>query len=181
MSDARNDTVSRRRVLGSAAVLAGAIGLQVGAASTAEAAPEAPASAAPDGERATRFTLHGSGLRTHGATRQVGDHAVVSGAIAATRDGAAEGEFFAHTTVVSRSHLATASRGSLQTHTFVLPAGTLTGSGVLDHAGAGEFTVTGGTGAYHGARGSYSVHQDVDAFRGGDAVYSFSLMLGKGH
>ncbi len=65
---------------------------------------------------------------------------------------------------------------TLQSHTFVLPSGTLTGTGVLTSAGVGDFPVTGGTGAYHGAQGSYSVRQDTDSLNGGSATYSFSLL-----
>jgi hypothetical protein len=130
---------------------------------------------------ALQFVLHATGLRTPGGRRprDVGAHYVVSGALSRSADGVAEGEFFAQATVVDRNHLSTSTPGSLQSHTFVLSDGTLTGTGALDHAGEGQFVVTGGTGAYHGVGGSYTVRQDVDAFSGGAALYSFSLITGK--
>jgi hypothetical protein len=165
--------VPRRTILGSFAVGVGLLGLQGAAAAPAEAASTAPT--------AGRFVLHATGLRTPGGRRprDVGAQYLVSGALRRSADAVAEGEFFAQATVVDRNHLSTSTPGSLQSHTFVLSDGTLTGNGALDHAGAGQFVVTGGTGAYHGVRGSYTVRQDVDAFSGGAALYSFSLVPGK--
>jgi hypothetical protein len=165
--------VSRRTVLGSLAAGVGLLGLPVAAAVPAEAADRTPT--------AGQLVLHATGLRTPGGRRprDVGAQYLVSGALSRSADAVAEGEFFAQATVVDRNHLSTSTLGSLQSHTFVLGDGTLTGTGALDHAGTGHFVVTGGTGAYHGVRGSYTVRQDVDAFSGGAALYSFSLIAGK--
>ncbi|MDX6204538.1 MAG: hypothetical protein QOE76_3890 [Frankiales bacterium] len=172
-SQSMNRPVPRRAILGSFAAGVGLLGLQGAAAAPAQAARTTP--------MASQFVLHATGLRTPGGRRprDVGAHYLVSGALRRSADGPAEGEFFAQATVVDRNHLSTSTPGSLQSHTFVLSDGTLTGTGALDHAGAGQFVVTGGTGAYDGVRGSYTVHQDVDAFSGGAALYSFSLIAGK--
>jgi hypothetical protein len=160
-------------MLGSLAAGVGLLGLQGAAAAPAEAEDRAPTSG--------QLMLHATALRTSGGRRprDVGAQYVVSGALRRNLDAAPDGEFFAQATVVDRNHLSTSTLGSLQSHTFVLAEGTLTGSGALDHAGAGQFVVTGGTGAYHGVRGSYTVRQDVDAFGGGAALYSFSFITGK--
>ena len=68
----------------------------------------------------------------------------------------------------------------MQTHTFVLPDGTLIGSGVLSHQGAGTFAVIGATGSYQGLSGSYTVEQDLDDFAA-TATYTFTLLAGKAY
>lgn len=155
--------------------MAGGLSLSAGAA--AAASPVAESSAAVP----MTFTLHGSGLRssTPRKARSVGDSYLITGALSSRPDSAPDGELFATATVVTRTQVEHSSATTLQLHTFVLPSGTLTGSGVLTSAGAGDFPVTGGTGAYHGAQGSYSVRQDTDSPDGGSATYSFSLLSRK--
>jgi hypothetical protein len=171
MSELLGRALSRRRVLGSVVAVAGVAGLQgIGAETAAAAAPARG-----------QLVLFASGLRSNGGrrARDVGAQYVISGVLSRAAAGAPSGEFFSQATVVHRNHLPTATLGTLQAHTFVLDDGSITGTGALDHRGVGDFVVTGGTGAYHGTGGSYTVQQDVDAFSGGTAVYSFTLTAGK--
>jgi hypothetical protein len=69
--------------------------------------------------------------------------------------------------------------GSLELHTFVLPEGTIFGSGVASAScgSDGQFAVIGGTGRYLGARGSYVAHQSYADFGGGGtASFVFTLL-----
>ena len=172
--------ISRRAALRSAGVgglgLAGSLGLA--AAGAGEAAAASPL---PTDSQVERFTLHGSGLRTAGGSHQraVGKPCLISGALGHAAGAAPDGQFFAHSVPVERHSLVSAGAGSIQTHTFVLPAGTLVGHGLLSHEGTGSFAVTGGTGRFHAVQGSYSVEQDVDSFGGGVAVYAFTVITRK--
>lgn len=160
---------------------AGVTSLGLAGTLTATATPAAAAVPVQQSQytAARTFSLHGSGIRSSGQrkARAVGDSYLITGALSSQSGGAPDGQFFATATVVSRTHLADTSVTTLQTHTFVLPAGTLTGCGALTLAGAGHFPVTGGTGEYHGAQGSYSVQQDTDSFHGGTATYTFAISL----
>lgn len=167
--------LSRRRAIRTAGITSlGLAGTLVTATSAGAAAPAAdPSEGAP-----RNFSLHGSGIRSSGQrkARAVGDSYLITGALSGQAGGVPDGQFFATATVVSRTHLADTSVTSLQTHTFVLPTGTLTGCSVLTLSGAGHCPITGGTGEYHGAQGSYAVQQDTDSFQGGTATYTFSLL-----
>jgi hypothetical protein len=89
------------------------------------------------------------------------------------------GDFFAtYYRVSNPGKVASHEPGSLEQHTFVLPAGTIFGSGV-GSSGAdsdGQFAITGGTGRYVGARGSYQARQShLDL--GGNGTATFTLTL----
>ena len=68
--------------------------------------------------------------------------------------------------------------GSLELHTFVLPEGTIIGSGTANAAidSEGHFAIIGGTGRYQGAKGSYTARQSYREL-GGDGVATFTLTL----
>ncbi len=150
-----------------------------GAATPARTAPAPTRSEGSDGTGvALRFTVSGSQIRVVGTRRSVGDQAVITGQLHLADKVEPAGEFFAQTTVVNRRNLLTESTGSMQTHTFVLPNGTLLGSGVVSHQGDGVCAVIGGTADYQGVSGSYTVHQDLEDFDA-TATYSFSLLSGK--
>ena len=102
----------------------------------------------------------------------------MTGALRRSTDDTPTGEFFGQSTVVNRLNLLTDATGTMQTHTFVLPGGTLVGTGVLSHEGTGTFAVIGGTGSFQQVSGFYEVHQDLDDFAAG-ATYSFTIASGK--
>lgn len=156
--------LSRRSLLGFGA-LAG-VGTVVGGA---------PAVAQASTAAACTFALHGRAMRrlTGSGAAAVGSAHSVRGDLADTATGASRGEVFHSGHVVSKpGHGGVAT---VETHLFVLPEGTLAGSGTVTHAGVGTFVVTGGTGRYAGARGSYTTDQTADATGGGAAHYRFDL------
>jgi hypothetical protein len=166
--------LSRRDAL--RAVGASGVGLTAATMSTGHAAAAAPRVASDPPAKA--FILIGSEIRAVGPRRNAGDQAVITGAIRLSTDDRPSGEFFGQSTVVNRRNLLTDTTGTMQTHTFVLPDGTLIGSGVLSHHGAGTFAIIGGTGSYQGLSGSYAVDQDLDDFAA-TATYTFALLPGK--
>ena len=125
-----------------------------------------------------RLTVTASEIRVVGPRRCVGDQAIITGQLHVSTATEPSGEFFGHTTVVNRRNLLVEATGSMQTHTFVLPDGTLLGSGVLSHQGDGTFAIIGGTDEYQGVSGSYTVQQDLDDFAA-TAVYSFTFFSRK--
>ena len=68
--------------------------------------------------------------------------------------------------------------GSLELHTFVLPEGTIIGSGTANAAleSEGHFAIIGGTGRYQGAKGSYIARQSYREL-GGNGKATFTLTL----
>ena len=69
--------------------------------------------------------------------------------------------------------------GSLEQHTFILPEGTIFGTGVSASGmdGEGQFAIIGGTGRYQGVRGSYVARQSHVDFGGdGSATFTFTLI-----
>ena len=89
------------------------------------------------------------------------------------------GEFFAtYYRLNAPGKVAAHEPGSLELHTFLLPDGTLVGSGVATAAtdSEGHFAIIGGTGRYQGARGSYLARQSHEDF-GGDGTATFTLTL----
>lgn len=89
------------------------------------------------------------------------------------------GEFLATYHRVSNPGKAAAHEpGSLEHHTFILPEGTIFGTGVSTAGteGEGQFAILGGTGRYHGARGSYTARQSHVDF-GGNGAATFTLTL----
>ena len=66
---------------------------------------------------------------------------------------------------------------SLQTHHFVLPSGTLVGTGTGSHGETADaFVVVGGTGSFSGARGTYTALQRHLGL-GGDGSGTYRLDL----
>lgn len=157
--------LSRRALLGFGA-LAG-VGGVVGAAPAAATTPAARG-----------FTWQGRAMRRLAGrgTPAVGDVHTVRGELADPTTGVSRGEVFHTAHVVARTgggH--TEDVATVEQQLFVLPDGTLAGSGTVTLAGRGTFVVTGGTGRYGGARGSYTTVQSADAVGGGTAEYRFDL------
>ncbi len=163
------ERLSRRSALRSFGLVAG------GAGAVAPFVGGGSAAAAVVGSRS--LTLFGSGLRVLGpkTKRLPGSQVVVVGALALAPGAEPVGELVIHSTLLAAPSLLDPGAGALETDTFILPGGTLVGTGVLHQNGTGLFAVTGGTGEFAGARGSYTVTQDVDAFAGGTAQYTFTL------
>jgi hypothetical protein len=90
------------------------------------------------------------------------------------------GDFFAtYYQVNAPGKVAAHEPGSLELHTFVLPEGTILGSGLASAAADSEgvFAIIGGTGRYLGARGSYVARQSYADFGGnGTASFTFNLL-----
>jgi hypothetical protein len=118
------------------------------------------------------FTLFASGLRTQGdrGTRPVGARTVVTGMLATEPGGPAVGELLILSAMTAPPSLLEPGAAGLEAQTFVLPGGTLAGTGVLHDDCTGTFAVIGGTGEYADARGSYTVAQQA-----GVAEYAFTL------
>lgn len=167
--------MSRRRVLQGLGVLAG--GAAVAGASSAGAAAAAPSSGGQPSS-ASPLVLYGSGLRALGprGRKVAGDTVTVRGGISAAPDGEAVGEVFATGTVLGPSSSIAPDVGVFETQLFVLPEGSLTGTGTVSLDGTGEFVVTGGTGSYAGASGSYRTRQSADPVGGGTAEYTFTIL-----
>jgi hypothetical protein len=96
-----------------------------------------------------------------------------------SRNGRKIGQFFA--TYYRLSHpgkVPVSEPGSLELHTFVLPEGTIIGSGTANAAleSEGHFAIIGGTGRYLGARGSYIAKQSYREL-GGNGIATFTLTL----
>ena len=89
------------------------------------------------------------------------------------------GDFFAtYHRVNTPGKVANHEPGSIEQHTFILPEGTIFGSGVATSGmeSEGQFAIVGGTGRYLGARGSYNARQSHADF-GGDGTATFTLTL----
>jgi hypothetical protein len=160
-------TSTRRGVLkGSLGILFAAVGLDAAG----------PASASGD-RREPTLELFASSLgssihgRTHGQPAQPDDHVTAHGRLADRLGGVPIGTFSATGVVVRSPFLGHPS--TIEQHVFVLPHGTLIGSGHAI-AGAGTFAVTGGTGRYAGARGSYDATLSPHGL-GGDGTAHFDF------
>ena len=161
--------VSRRGMLKTAGALVGATGLAVAPATAAHAAESHSAS------RRT-LVLHAFGLRLLGArARKPGDAITARGLLSTTAAGEARGELFVTGTRVSPESLLLPSLSAVENQLFVLPEGTITGIGTVDHDGRGAFTITGGSGAYAGVHGTYVTSQSADTSGSGTAVITFTL------
>lgn len=154
-------------------------GVAAGAAVGIGGVASAGASPPVQGEDQSSLTLTAEGLRLGSggaAHHQVGDSLLISGDI--TDDHGTEGVMHGeYRCIAAASMVGTGAPTSLETHHFVLADGTITGSGVasLDET-PDDFTITGGTGAYHGASGSYTATQDHLGLGGnGTASYIFTL------
>ncbi len=165
--------LTRRRILGGVGALAGSLGASTLWSGVA-------GGSAPAADASQRLELVATGLTTVGgrARRVVGASVAHRALLHRAADGAAEGELFVTSTLVAAHRVLTdaTATGAIETHTFVLPEGSITGTGTVDHSGRGTFAVTGGTGAYHGSRGSYTVAQELDRVAGAGR-YVFELMV----
>jgi hypothetical protein len=173
---------TRRSALKRLGVLAGGLGAGSGvlaaAGTPAGAAEPGPTGVGPGAVRRVTFKLLGRGLRSVGsATKAPGEQSVVRGELSSESDGAAIGTLVSAHTIVDSPSRFRSGVNVLAVQTFVLPAGTLVGTGTLDQFGNGDFAITGGTGTYHGARGSYTARQVADSFGGGTAEYTVNLMI----
>jgi hypothetical protein len=90
------------------------------------------------------------------------------------------GEFIAtYHRVTTPGKVAAHEPGSLEQHTFILPEGTIFGTGVTTSGleSQGQFAIVGGTGRYHAARGSYVARQSHVDFGGdGTATFTFTIV-----
>lgn len=184
---------NRRQALGRAfALLGAAIGF--GAASRdLSAAPreENPADTTAKSNKETTLVLNARGLRISSqdlrrgelpaaGVRMMARAELVFGSPFNQKAGQKFGEFLAtYHRVNSPGKVADHEPGSLEQHTFILPEGTLFGTGVslsgMD--GEGQFAIIGGTGCYQGVRGSYVARQSHVDFGGtGSATFTFTLI-----
>jgi hypothetical protein len=176
---------SRRAILRSGILAVGAVAGVLGIGGVAERL-KAPglAAAAPAG--ATILKLYGSGwsIAAQGLRRgdlpKRGDQVSVSGRLSLEPGAEPLGSFFANV-----QHLDAGeghgphSTVQMETHTFVLPTGTLVGIGHSIAGGESSFAIVGGTGAYSGATGSYIAAQNPFEM-GGDGTAEFTLTLNSG-
>jgi hypothetical protein len=134
----------------------------------------------------TVLTLHGKdwhlsapGLR-RGDLPKRGDQVSLTGAIGMAAGAERVGSFLA-----SVQHLDSPgghgpyAKAQLETHTFLLPDGTLFGMGTTISGSEGVFAIVGGTGRYIGASGSYTGRQSP-LETGGDGTALFTLTLNSG-
>jgi hypothetical protein len=99
--------------------------------------------------------------------------------VSTPRNGPKIGSFFAtYHRISTPGKVADHEPGSFEHHTFVLPDGSLFGSGVSTSGteSEGEFAIVGGTGRFLGARGSYTARQSYVDF-GGNGTATFTLTL----
>jgi hypothetical protein len=174
---------NRREALRRAFALIGAA-VGIGAASkNLTAAQEPPREADPGKQlvlQARRLRISSQDLRRgelpRAGIRMMAKAEIVSGSSKNLK----VGEFFAtYHRVNAPGKVAHHEPGSLEQHTFILPEGTIFGSGVSSSGvdGEGQFAIIGGTGRYHGARGSYVARQShVDFGGNGDATFNFTLI-----
>ncbi|HZQ76136.1 MAG TPA: hypothetical protein VFE55_02325 [Acidimicrobiia bacterium] len=154
---------------------AGLLGLKaVGPLSTAVAAQAAGAAT---------LTLYGRNWCSYGQEKRAGelpargDRLVASGDLHATPGGDKVGEFHAAVFHLGApGQVGPAGAGSLELHTFLLPDGSIIGSGTAtpDADRPDAFAVIGGTGRYAGARGSYVVRQGYREL-GGDGTAELTI------
>jgi hypothetical protein len=163
------------------ALLGAAVGIVAGGkkASAAQEPPEEP-------KQGKRFVLYARGLRIssqdlrRGALPQSGIRMLARAELvneSSPEDKA--GDFFAsYYRVNTAGKVNDHEAGSLEQHTFILPEGTLFGSGVTTSGleSEGHFAIIGGTGRYQGARGSYVARQSHVDF-GGNGTATFTLTL----
>lgn len=177
---------TRRTILRSGLLAAGAVAGAVGLAGLGQRIRGAPAVAA-DGTPLTTFVLRGTewhlsapGLR-RGDLPKRGDVVSVFGSV--SRDGVLSdsGSF-----VASVQHLDTpGSHGpyaaeQLETHTFRLGDGTIVGVGTARPGDESVFAIVGGTGRYLGVTGSYTaVQSPLEVGGDGTAEFRFTLHSGR--
>ncbi len=172
---------SRRAVLRSGVLAVGALAGVFGLAGAAE---RLRTGAAPvlNADGATTLTLHGTEWHltapnlTRGQLPKRGDQVSLSGALGYAPDVSPVGSF-----IGSATHMDVAGHGpyagaQLETHTFLLPEGTLVGIGSALAGQENIFAIVGGTGKYLGVTGSYIARQDP-LETGGDGTAEFTLTL----
>lgn len=90
------------------------------------------------------------------------------------------GDFFAtYYRLTNPGKVPASEPGSLELHTFVLPEGTIIGSGTANSAidSEGHFAIVGGTGRYQGIKGSYTARQSYRELSGdGKATFTLTLL-----
>ena len=178
---------TRRTILRSGLLAAGAVAGAVGLAGLGERIRNAPLPAVDSMTPMTTFVLRGTdwhlsapGLR-RGELPKRGDVVSVFGSL--TRDGllSDSGSFIA-----SVQHLDTAAghgpyaSEQLETHTFRLGDGTLVGVGTTTPGVESVFAIVGGTGRYLGVTGSYTaVQSPIETGGDGTAEFKFTLRSGR--
>jgi hypothetical protein len=173
---------NRREALRRAFALLGAA-VGIGAASKdLTAAQEAPPEAAKGKQlilQARHLRISSQDLRRgelpQAGVRMLARAEIVDGSFANQK----VGEFFAsYYRINTPGKVAIHEPGSLEQHTFILPGGSIFGSGVTTSGmeSVGQFAIVGGTGRYHGARGSYVAQQNHVDF-GGNGTATFTLDL----
>ena len=169
-------------------VVGAAVGLgAAGKVLAAQPAPEAEPKQA--GSTGSQFVLHGAAWRIssedlrRGELPRAGMRLMARGELLdepSTKNSKKIGDFFATCYQLNApGKVAAHEPGSLELHTFVLPEGTLLGSGVASAAADSEgvFAIIGGTGRYLGARGSYVARQSHADFGGnGTASFTFHML-----
>jgi hypothetical protein len=161
----------RKGLLGAA----GLFGLKaVGPMSTTAAAAEAAAGT---------LTLYGRNWCSFGQGKPAGelpargDRLVASGDLHAAPGGDKVGEFHAAVFHLGApGQVGPAGAGSLELHTFLLPGGSIIGTGAAtpDCDRHDPFAIIGGTGRYAGARGTYALRQGYREL-GGDGTAEVTL------
>ncbi|HEV7687372.1 MAG TPA: hypothetical protein VGQ80_12420 [Acidimicrobiia bacterium] len=144
----------------------------------------APAPSDPSaGATAVSLTFYGHQWRSYaqgkraGETPVKGDRLVASGDLHAAPDGDKVGEFHAALfSLGAPGQVGPSGAGSLELHTFVLPDGSIIGTGTAtpDPDRDDAFAIIGGTGRYTGARGSYVACQRYREL-GGDGTAELAL------
>ena len=114
--------------------------------------------------------------RRPGERLRPGERGTVYGELLDTPDGKLLGRFYgARTALQVDPGRADEADGSMETHTFVLPGGSLLGIGSALGDGS-VFAIVGGTGRYAGASGTYVAHQRLREL-GGDGTAEFVIDL----
>lgn len=179
---------NRREALGRAfALLGAAVGIGAASKDLTGAPREENAADAAKNNKEKQFVLQARGLRIssqdlrRGELPQAGVRMTARAEIASgsSRNQKKIGEFLAtYHRVNTPGKVADHEPGSLEQHTFILPDGTIFGTGVSMSGmdGEGQFAIIGGTGRYHGAGGSYVARQSHVDF-GGDGNATFTFML----
>lgn len=175
---------NRREALGRAfALLGAAVGMGAASKNLTAAPQEIPPEASKGKQLVlqARFLRIGSQDLRRGELPQAGTRMMAKADIVSStsKDGKV-GEFLAtYHRVSTPGKVADHEPGSLEQHTFILPEGTLFGSGVSTSGleSEGQFAILGGTGRFHGARGSYISRQShVDLGGNGTATFTFTLI-----
>lgn len=164
---------NRRTALKRALLLLGGIAGVVATKGVVDA--KAPNRSAPPGEM---LSLHGRDWHifsrdlTRGELPAGGDRMLAYGELHALPEGEKVGEFYATYISLHRPGWV-GPLSSIEQHTFVLPDGSIMGSGTTKPGleTEDEFAIVGGTGSYAGVRGTYVLSQSHQEL-GGDGTAS---------